>query len=168
MNALNFNIKYGLLAGTLLIIVKYIILVSFEDVDELAVYIDYAGLIALAACAYLAVVEKRNQFNQGLITFGESFMICMYVTLIAAIMVAGFLYVYAAYIDPYRADRMVAETEKFMRNKKYKEEDIQKAIANARVYYKPMTQMVMGITVMLYGLFISLVVSAFTKRTKRN
>ncbi len=166
MNALNFNIKYGLIAGTLLIIVKYITMTSFEEEKNTALILDYVGLIALGACSYLAVVEKRNQYNQGSITLGEAFMVSMYITLIAAVMVGGFLYVYAAMIDPARAERMVARTETFMREMKYSEEEIARALENARVYYKPMTQMVMGITVMIYGLFISVVVAAFAKRKK--
>jgi hypothetical protein len=168
MNALNFNIKYGLIAGTLLIIVKYIILNSFEESKNTALILDYAGLIALGASSYMAVVEKRNRFNQGVISLGEAFMVSMYVTLVASVMVGAFLYVNAAIIDPARAERMVLKTETFMRDMKYSQEEITRAIENARVYYKPMTQMVMGVTVMIYGLFISIVVAAFAKRKKQD
>lgn len=164
MNALNFNIKYGLFAGTILIIVKYIILVSFNEVSQTAVMIDYIGVIALAAACYMAVIEKRKNYNQGIITFGEAFMIGMYVSLIAAIMVGIFLYVNAAVIDPQRVERVISKTEEEMRGLNYSEEDIKKAIDNARIYYKPMSQLLMGTTVIIYGLFISLIVAAFTKK----
>lgn len=164
MNALNFNIKYGLFAGTILIIVKYIILVSFNEVSQTAVIIDYLGVIALALACYLAVQEKRKNYNKGSITFGEAFMIGMYVSLIAAIMVGLFLYINASVIDPERVTRVIKKTEEEMRGLNYSEEEIKKALDNARVYYKPMSQLMMGTTVIIYGLFISLLVAAFTKK----
>lgn len=168
MNALNFNMKYGLFAGTILIIVKYIILTSFNEVSQLAVIIDYIGVIALAAACYMAVVEKRKKYNEGYITFGEAFMIGMYVSLIAAIMVGIFLYVNASVIDPLRVERVITQTEKEMLGLNYSREEINKAIENARIFYKPLTQMMMGTTIIIYGLFISLIIAAVLKKNKPN
>ncbi len=165
MNALNFNIKYGLIAGVILIIFKYVTLVSLSDASRAAIFLDYLGIIALAGASYFAVIEKRKVFNHGSITFGEAFLIGLYVSFIAAVMVGAFLYIYTAYIEPGRADALIAKTQTDMLAEKRSDEEIKQTIENIRTYYKPLSQMLMGTAVILYGFITSLVIAVFTKKS---
>ena len=148
----------------MLIIIKYMILVSLDEVSVTAMMIDYLGLITLAGVCYLAVFNHREKVNEGKITFQDAFMICIYISFIAAILVGCFQFIYAKYIDPTRAERMVQKTIDYMKERKMSENDMKRAVENARAFYQPVSQFITGISVIIYGLFISLVIAALTKK----
>jgi len=151
----------------LLIVIKYILLVSFAEVSTTALMLDYAGLLALAGVSYWAIVSAVNTSATDGITLSQAFLVSMYVALVAAIMVGGFLYVYTKYLDPTHGDRMVLKTIEYMKVRKYSEAEIEKGIANAKTFYSPVSQFLSGVSVIVYGLFVSIVVAALARKTKR-
>jgi hypothetical protein len=162
------QMKYGLLAGTILIVFKFIRFASFDEVSLTAILLDYISLIGLAAVCYYAVYQYRENENHGLITLGNAFLLCMYISLIASIMIGGFHYIHAKYIDPSRSEKLIQKTVEYMKGKNFSETEMKQAIANARAYYTPMSQAISGVAVIIYGLFISLVVAAIAKREKKD
>lgn len=158
-------LKYGLIAGTLLIIVKYILLVSIESVNSQALLLDYAGLLGLAGVSYWAVATARAS-NGGAIPFKEAMLVSLFVSFVAAIMVGFFMMIYVKYIDPAYVEKIIEKSAAVLQRTKVPEEAISDHIQKTRAAYSPMSQFLSGSIVIVYGLFISLIIAAITSSKK--
>ncbi len=82
-------------------------------------------------------------------------------------MTGGFQFLYAKYMDPTRADRMVQATIEFLKHTSQSETNQKIAIENARVFYSPGAQFQAGMGSLVVGLFISLIIALVAKKDVR-
>lgn len=165
-------LKQGLIAGTVLVIIEYVQKISYyqnsipyDHNTEIMLW-SYAAIVILAGMCYWSVVAARSEVN-GRIKFGQAFFVSIYVAFIASIMVGGFYFLYARYIDPNEGERIVTYwTEKF-RATKTDEATITERMKGMRVGYTATSQFLLGLKYLVYGLFISLVVAAFASRKQK-
>ena len=165
-------IKHGLVAGALLVIAEYIQKtlyyrndVPYNHSSALMLW-SYLAILILAAVAYWAVTEARRDVG-GSIKFSQAFFVSIYVMFIASLLVGGFYFLYARYIDPTEADRMVAYWTDKMKADNVPDADIAKRMEQFRTGYSAGSQFMLGMKYLIYGLFVSLVIAAFTSRKRR-
>ena len=165
-------LKQGLVAGTLIMIIEYVQKVSYYqnsvpyDHNTSIMMWSYLAILILAAVCYRAVVSARSEAG-GSIRFGQAFFVSIYVAFVASIMVGGFYFLYARYIDPNEGERMVAYWTEKMRDAKNDEKTIEERMKGLRVGYTASSQFLLGMKYLVYGLFISLVVAAFASRKQK-
>jgi hypothetical protein len=168
MNNIQSQLRYGLIAGCILIIIKYLLVVSIPGISIKSFVLDYlATFTLLAVVSYIAVTAQRN-LNGGTTSFKEVFFICIFISFVTALMAGGFQYLYAKYMDPGRADRMVQATIDYMKHTTQSEANQKIAVENARVFYSPGSQFQAGMSSLVVGLFISLIIALVAKKDVRN
>jgi hypothetical protein len=168
MNNLQSQLKYGFYAGVALIIIKYILLTSFSEISMASSVIDYLLTMAVLAIASFMAFTAQRKENGGVTTFREVFFIAVYISFIAALFSGAFQFFYSKYIDPARAERMVNKTIEYMKSLNATDSEIKSAAANARIYYSPGSQFLSGVSTLIYGLFVSLIIALAAKKDIRN
>lgn len=97
LSASKFSIGYGLIVGALLIILSLVLnMVGMEQAKNynwISYVIIFAGII-WGSFVY------RNSYNDGLISYGQSFSVGFLIGLYAAILSAVFSFIYLSYINP--------------------------------------------------------------------
>ena len=165
-------LKHGLIAGTLLVIAEYVQKVLYYQNDipynhgTALMLWSYLAIMILAGMCYWAVVVARHESN-GTLKFGQAFFVSIYVVFIASIMVGGFYFLYAKYIDPSEVERMVTYWTDKMKSEKVSDADISEKMNRLRMGYSTSSQFLLGLKYLVYGLFISLVIAAFTTRKRK-
>jgi hypothetical protein len=168
MNNIPQQIKYGLIAGVILVVIKYLLLITISGISMRLFAYDYLATFAtLGVICYLGIIAQRND-NKGIISFREAFFVCLFISFVTALMIGAFQYAYAAIIDPGRAERMVQATTELMKNRNAGVEETKQAVANARVFYSPGSQFQAGMSTLVVGLFISLIISLVVQKNIRN
>jgi len=159
------ELKYGVLAGIACVVFRaFEFYMGWPDSD-LGQYSAYIGILIMATGAYLCVKETRT-LNNDVISFGKAFYSAIVVCFIISIMMGAHAYVFNSTVDPNRQERMVQQFHNEMI--KQKKTEIRQIDENARTYFSPMGQVTAesGGT-MIAGLFVSLVIAAFTRSTKK-
>jgi hypothetical protein len=164
-------LKHGLVAGTLVVIAEYIQKVMYYQNDVpynhstgLMLW-QYLAILILAGGSYWAVSEARRE--NPLLKFGQAFFVSIYVVFIASLLVGGFYFLYARYIDPTEVDRLVAYWSDKMKADKVNDADIRTKMDQFRMGYTASSQFLLGLKYLVYGLFTSLVIAAFTTRKRQ-
>ena len=161
------ELKYGVLAGIACVVWRaFSFYMGWPD-SELWQYSSYIGILLMATGAYLCVIEKRKEGN-GVISFGGALYTGLVVCFVISIMMGVHAYVYTTTVDPQRQERMVAKIHDAMVKVKASESEIKVMDEKQRLNYSPFGQVSAdsGDT-MIGGLFVSLVIAAFT-RSKKN
>lgn len=88
----------GLIAGLISASLIIISMAFFHDKGNLegGMLFGYASMVLAFSLIFVAIVRYRNNYNNGVISFGKAFMIGLYITLIAST-----IYVVAWLIDYY-------------------------------------------------------------------
>ncbi|HZG01464.1 MAG TPA: DUF4199 domain-containing protein [Chitinophagales bacterium] len=165
-------LKQGLAAGAVLVCLEYLQKVKYQnvspyDADASSMLWAYAALLLLAALCYWAVVEARKD-RKGIITFGQAFFVSIYVAFIASLLVGGFYFAYGKYIDPNEAERMAGYLRDELQGKRVDPATVEQRLTQLRSGYSAPMQFMLGMKYLIYGLFISLVIAAVSRRKSVN
>jgi hypothetical protein len=160
------ELRYGFLTGIICIVWAAIPLLFRWTGTGIGDIFDYIGIIIIAVGAYYAVRERKAE--QGVaFTFGKAFFTAITTCFVIALLMGAFYYVYAKFVDPNQVERMVKKGMDIMTARKSTPQEMQRVEANIRTMYSPNGQFMSNSGVnMLYGLFVSLIIAAFTSRKR--
>jgi hypothetical protein len=123
------------------------------------------GLIILILGIYFGMKEVKRK--EGQITYGKAIKTGISISLITAIIVAFFGFLYCTVINPGYADYMVKESEKALIAAKKSSEEIKQQLMKVRSFYSTSSQVLQALTVQLVvGIISSLILGLFV-RTKK-
>ncbi|NBC83371.1 MAG: DUF4199 family protein [Bacteroidetes bacterium] len=167
-------LTFGLIAGLIVAIsmsAGLLFMAKYDMSFSTGEIIGYLGMIVAFATIFVAVTKYKNQYNNGVITFGKAFMTGLYVTLVASV-----LYVLAWMIIPETqmagdfTEEYLAYSIEEIQDSDLTQEEKQQKIANIETMMKRYEQPLFKIFVTFLeifpvGLIISLV-AAIILRTK--
>ncbi len=104
LSASKFSIGYGLIVGALLIILSLVL--NMFGMRQAQNYNWISYVILLAGIIWGSLVY-RNNYNDGLISYGQSFNVGFLIGLYAAILTAIFTFIYVSYINPESINEML-------------------------------------------------------------
>ncbi len=161
------ELKYGALTGMVCMIFRaFEFYMGWPD-SELGQYSEYIGILLMAIGAYLCVVETRK-LNNDKINFGKAFYSAIVVCFIISIMIGAHAFVYNSSVDPDRKERMAQYYREESIKEKKTEGELEQVEENARTYFSPMGQVTAETgNAMIAGLFVSLVIAAFTRSKEK-
>jgi uncharacterized integral membrane protein len=157
------GLRYGLLTGIVSIILSAVMYMTNTEQSPLR-YLGYLILIGgiLMAHQYF----KRN--NSGFMSFGQGVSIGTTLSAVVGVLSAIFFYIYASFIDNGFINRMVETSRAEMESSgKYSDEQIDQAMAMSQKFMTmPAIAGMAVIGSIIFGLIVSLIISAFTKHTR--
>lgn len=160
------GLRFGLFIAAINIVVDFLTRLSGISV---LIYSIVAGGLALVVGVTGVIVAHRafKQANGGLMSYGQGVQIAAVALLLSGVLSSLFNYVYVQYVDPEFVDRMVAQMNDFMERNNVPESTIAENTSKLETELKPtLTRAVLkGLqNGVLGGLFLGLIISAFTKR----
>ncbi|MGV3505584.1 MAG: DUF4199 domain-containing protein [Adhaeribacter sp.] len=156
-------LRYGLLTGFISVIYSLILYVSGLSENKL---ISGLGFLILIGGIVMAHTYFKKE-NGGYMTYGQGLGIGSLLSVIVGVMSGIFMYIYIKFIDSAYLERIrdmqMAELEK----RNMSEEQMEHAMAMTDKLMGPEMLVVWSIIgSLLMGFLISLLISAFTKRTR--
>lgn len=162
--------KYGLFSSFLLfiwLIFEYTLLVP--NYHQLSSYVSIIAVFIPVAGIYFGIKERKNKTNYGYISFKEAFKTGIVITLIIAVSVVIFIYVYYEYINPDFVNYLGAETERKLLKDNVSRDEINAAVAVIKYRYSLNVQLIQQLIFILFGgTAISFIISVLLKKTHRH
>lgn len=160
--------KYGLIGGAILIILGLVFyLTGMTDYtgnksNTLASILQYA---VMGGTLFFAMKEHRDNDLNGYMPYGRALGVGSMTGLIMAILVGIWSYIFFAFVAPDLIDQMVSAAEEQMAEKGLEEDKMEAALEMSKKIMNPIGMAIMtlfGTAIAMF--FISLIVSAFTKK----
>lgn len=158
------SVNYGLIAGVLMIAFSLILWLLGMMENKFLVYINY---LILAFIMFLAATNWRDKFNGGWMSYGEAFKTGFFVTLIAAVLLILYNYVFFNFIDPeFLAGQMLKTEDAILEaNPNISDSDLETALEMSAKFTSATMLTIFGfIFTVIFGTIISLIVAIFSKK----
>lgn len=160
----NTAMKYGLMAGVLLIILTVIFyMMNYMPKGAINVF----PFLIIGGFTIYGCINYREEECGGFLSYGSAFKIGVLIALFASIILGAYNYVFYQFIDPSYVEVILAAEEESLNEKNLPQETIDKRMELIRSYTSPMLLSISTIIMFLIsGLFISLITSIFVKKEK--
>ena len=158
------SVNYGLIAGVLMIAFSLILWLLGMMENKVLGYITY---LILAFMMFLAATNWRDKFNGGWMSYGEAFRTGFYVTLIAAVLLIIYNYIFFNFIDPeFLAGQLLkAEDAILEANPNISDADLDRAMEMSARFTSPGMIAIFGlIFTLIFGTILSAIVAIFSKK----
>jgi hypothetical protein len=153
------------LVYTLIVIGFGLVLYLFNLTLQAGMVNGLVNIVALSASIYFAIVSNRDNNLNGYISYGQGVALGVYISLMAGIILSIYQYLFSTYIAPEMSANFINETKRQMIENGSSEEEMEAALNMMQAFQKPTYMILAGIGgTLLFGLIVSLIVSAFTKR----
>lgn len=153
--ALNYGIILGLISVGLSLL-TYMFDLTFKT------WIIWPSLLISVLVLFFMLRSYRDHYNNGYITYGKSVGAGVVINVYSALIVAIYIYVLYAFIDPGLMEKSLAVAEEKMISKGIPESALDQALEMQAKMMKPwFTAMMTTITSIFYGFLLSLIVSLF-------
>jgi hypothetical protein len=141
------------LVYTLIVIGFGLVLYLFNLTLQAGMVNGLVNIVALSVSIYFAIVSNRDNIQNGFITYGQGVALSVY------------QYLFSTYIAPEMSANIMNETKRQMIESGSSEEEMEAALNMMQALQKPGYMILAGIGgSLIFGLIVSLIVSAFTKR----
>jgi len=144
----------GIFMGIALIVVSLILYLLGLQGESYAPYFSYAVMIVMTI---VFVLQWRNKYNSGFISYGSAFGNGFLTILFGTILSALYTYVFFAFIAPEELTVMIEKAEEALYEKGMAENEIEMAMKWTKMM---MTTWMMPVWVMVGGAFWGAVISA--------
>lgn len=124
----------------------------------------YSGLIGLLLISIPLVMAIRNRKEElnGYITLKEVMKTALGISVVTALIVSIFTYLYFMFLDHETAPQIISQTVEFMHTANKPQSEIDLAIVSIQEFYTPLKQATGVLTgVLIAGLILSFISSAF-------
>jgi len=156
------TLNYGIILG--LVSVGFSVLTYMFDLT-FKTWIMVPSLLISLAVLYFLLRSYRDHYNDGYITYGKSVGAGVVINLYAAVIVAIYIYVLYAFIDPGLSDKALAFSQEKMIAKGIPESAIEAGTAMQAKMMKPWIQALTSVFYgVFFGLLMSLIVSLFVMK----
>lgn len=161
----------GLIAGAITATLLFISLGIFHDKGnfEGGMIFGYASMLLAFSLIFVAITRYRNNYNNGVISFGKAFRIGLYITLIAStVYVAAWLIDYYVFMPDFADKYAVIMLDKLKSSGATAAEIAKqtKEMDNFKVLYKNPVMVILFtyIEILPVGLLVTLIASLVLKR----
>jgi hypothetical protein len=156
------TLNYGIILGLIsvgLSVLTYMFDLTFKT------WIIWPSLLISVLVLYFLLRSYRDHYNNGYISFGKSVGAGVVMNIYAAIIVAIFVYVLYAFIDPGLVDKTLAFIEDKMVAKGIPDAAIDKTMEIQAKMVKPWIKTISTIlNSVFFGLILSLIISLFVMK----
>ncbi len=160
----NTAMKYGLMAGVLLIILTVVFyMMNYMPKGALNVfpYLIIGGFIIYGCINY------RDKECGGFLSYGSAVKTGVLIALFASIIFAAYSYIFYQFIDPAYVEVIMTAQEEALLEKNLPQETIDMQMEMTRKFMTPMLISLFTIVgFLIFGLVISLITSIFVKKEK--
>ena len=161
------EVKYGVFCGIgvgLWVVVEY--LLGFHNKHiEIGRYSGYFSSIIPIVLIYLALRERRRLWHHGSLTFRQGFQYGVILSLISAVIITGFFWVYNHAINPGWLDAAADFQRRKMLQAGAGAAEIRRQLDELQKYSSPMYQLVWNfIGTAGLGLLFTVIISLFMKK----
>ncbi|MCC6818082.1 MAG: DUF4199 domain-containing protein [Bacteroidia bacterium] len=109
-------LTYGLLSGLLCSIwIIFSVYIATDDLMDIGMIVGFASMILAFSFIFVAIIKYRNNYNQGVISFGNAFKIGVTIALIASTI---YVLVWMIYFQFYCPDFFEKYTESYINKMK--------------------------------------------------
>jgi hypothetical protein len=160
-----YAMRFGLFLAIALIIFDLILYVFKAPIGS---FIQYFSLVIVVAFIAYGTFTYRNNYSNGFIRYGQSFLSCFLIALYAGIIFAVYKYFFLKFFD----HNMVLTIKEFAKEKmaeKFPEDKVDQMMAIQKYVYTPFFLAVSGIiNTAVWGIAFSLIVSIFIKKEDKS
>jgi hypothetical protein len=113
----------------------------------------------------LSIVNYRDKFNGGNISYGRSVRYGALVALLSGVILAAFVYILLQYIEPTLMDKLIIASEENIEKTVKNQAEQEKMLELNRAIMNPGT-IALGSVInnLIFGVLLSLIIGIFTKR----
>ncbi len=160
---IKFSIIYAL-ANIGMALVLYIL-----EVMDKSWMITILSLAVNTAILFFAMKSRKNDTLAGFMSFGQGFGTGMLIIVFGGLITALYTFVFYAYIDPEFVNKIMEVNRAEMLKKDMPDEQIEQALEMSKKFMTPIMMTIFGYFISLFfGLIISLILAAVTKRENPN
>ena len=162
----NFVLRYGLIAGCLLIglgLLNWFFIAQMFGYNASEIF-GYLSMILALLCIPLGIKYFRDKLNDGMVSFGEGFKIGMGITIVTSII----MFFYSMLFWVLAGDDFMKWRENVLTESELKQAQLQMAEMPDFVLSPWFQGLVMLLTVFLIGMIINLVSSLALKNSKKS
>ncbi|MFY8022260.1 MAG: DUF4199 domain-containing protein [Bacteroidia bacterium] len=118
-----------------------------------------------AAILFFAMKSRKNDTLNGFMTYGQGLGTGMLILLFGGLVTAVYTFVFYSYIDPEFIDKILETSRAEMLKKDMSDEQIDQALEMSKKFMSPIMMTIFAyLGSLFFGLIISLVLAAVTKR----
>ena len=155
-------LNYGILLSIALIIYSLLLFVLGLDSHP---WLNYLSYIIMIVGIYLATVNFRNKYQDGLISYGKAVGVGFFTVLVASVIMAVYTFIYFSYINPDVFQQAMIEAEQRMLEEGMSDMQVDQALSMMERFQKPWVSTIFAfLGNILIGLVIALITSIFIKR----
>jgi O-antigen/teichoic acid export membrane protein len=157
---------YGVIIALAIIVLMLILFLLNLDQNKALSALTY---IVLIAGIILSQFNYRNKYLNGYIEYGQAFMVGMMTSLVLAIIIGVYSYIFFKYIDPGAMEEMMLQTEQEMLNRGMTDMEIEQGMMVASKFQSVgMFTFFAVLGNFIGGIVISLITSIFVKKENTN
>ncbi|MCX6286222.1 MAG: DUF4199 domain-containing protein [Bacteroidetes bacterium] len=161
-NALN----YGLITGAVLIVYSLLLYIANLYMNKSLGYISYLFLLGGMVWGTL---EYRKKAANGFLTYGQAFTSCFLIGLIAGILGAVYMFIFAQFINPGLINEIIDQARVSMQGKNLTDDQIETALDYTRKFTSPILMMIFGfILYAIISAILGLLAAIFLKKPDPN
>jgi len=162
------SINYGLIGSMFMILFSVILYLLGMMENKWLGFISY---LILAFAMYLAAKNWRDNINGGWMSYSEAFKTGFFVTLIAAVLLVIYNYIFFNFIDPdFIVEQMAKAEEKILEAQpNISDADLEKALEMTAKFTSTTMMAIFGfIFTVIIGSIISAIVAIFAKNEDKS
>ncbi|MBW6460560.1 MAG: DUF4199 domain-containing protein [Bacteroidales bacterium] len=161
-NAFVVSLGYGVILALALIVFSLILfLLELQQKSWLA----YLSYVILLIGIILAQINFRNKHLGGYIEYGKAFMIGLLTSLVVAIIMGIYTYVFFKYIDPGAMEEAMTLAEQKMMESGLSDMDIEQGMSMVRKFQAPGIYTIFAVLGnFIIGIVFSLITAIFIKK----
>ncbi len=147
------------------VIAYSLVIWSVTDSIEQQQNFGWVSYIILAFGYFYFTKKYRDNYRDGVLTFGDGFVFMLFITIIYSVIQSLYTYVFMIFIDPDMINKIIEKAEEGFYNKNLTEEQIEQSMKMMSFMFKPWmltTMTVLG--TMFWGTVLSLIMAIFTKK----
>jgi len=161
-SVLNNAFKYGLYTSAAYIVVSLMLYIL--DLTTVT-WLNYVIYLIMIAGIVLAMLNYRNKLNGGFIQFGDAFLTGLYISIITALVMTLYGWIYMTYINPDAAEQTLRLAEERLLQRGYPDEVIEKQMSMARkMMNTPIAYIISIIWSVVIGAVVSVIAAAIVKK----
>jgi hypothetical protein len=156
--------NYGLFFGAILVAFSVLTWALNMTLEK---YVGYISYIIMIACLFFFTKKYRDDYSNGLITYGKAFKFSALLLVFASFISGFYAFIFYKFIEPGMIDLILEKAREAMMESstELSEEQIDMAIDMQRKFMTPVMMFIFGILgTYLMGLLFSLITCIFVKK----
>jgi len=137
---------------------------QFLNVDQTSA-VKYVGYLPFIAFLLLAQKEHRENLG-GFITFGQAFVAGLLYSIIGAVVISIFVYIYFAFLSPEVFNKIMDTQRDAMTQKGMSSDQVDQAMEIMKKYGALITAFVSIFAIAIFGIIVALVGAAIFKKER--